>query len=152
MVRLLPGSDDPHDAAWSLLLESALEAWEVLRERVATLELSAPQAKLLLHVGRGPLRMSQLADQLGYDRSTVTDMCDRLERDGLVVRAPDPVDRRTRVVDLTDQGRARHRALVALLEPAPGAVRRLGDDVASRLARDLARLGTDGQRWSEVDA
>jgi DNA-binding MarR family transcriptional regulator len=49
----------------------------------------------------GPLRVSELAEALGLDRTTVTRHLDELEPRGLVTRQPDERDRRALVVTLT---------------------------------------------------
>jgi DNA-binding MarR family transcriptional regulator len=49
----------------------------------------------------GPLRVSELAEALGLDRTTVTRHLDELETRGLVTRRPDERDRRALVVSLT---------------------------------------------------
>jgi MarR family transcriptional regulator for hemolysin len=48
----------------------------------------------------------ELADLLGIEGPSVVSMLDRLERDGLVRRAPSPLDRRVKLAHLTDDGRA----------------------------------------------
>jgi DNA-binding MarR family transcriptional regulator len=67
----------------------------------------------------GPLRVSQLAEELGLDRTTVTRHLDDLESRGLVTRQPDERDRRAMMVSLTataqeflDDLRVRNRALI----------------------------------------
>ncbi|TXS14349.1 MarR family transcriptional regulator [Streptomyces sp. adm13(2018)] len=42
----------------------------------------------------GPVRQSALIQSLGLDASTVTKMLQRMEQCGLVLRRPDPADRR----------------------------------------------------------
>lgn len=51
--------------------------------------------------------VSQLAlgAALGVDKTTMTAMLDKLERQGLVVRTPDPNDRRARIPVVTEAGR-----------------------------------------------
>ena len=49
---------------------------------------------------------AELAEAAGVSRATMTGLIDTLERDGLVTRAPDTVDRRMMLVRLTDKGRA----------------------------------------------
>jgi DNA-binding MarR family transcriptional regulator len=49
----------------------------------------------------GPLRVSELAEALGLDRTTVTRHLDELESRGLVARRPDERDRRALLVSLT---------------------------------------------------
>lgn len=46
-----------------------------------------------------------LAQELGLDKTTMTALLDRLERDGLLVRKQDPQDRRARLPEVTDRGR-----------------------------------------------
>jgi DNA-binding MarR family transcriptional regulator len=52
-----------------------------------------------------PLRLSELAAQLGIVPRSATSVVDDLESAGLVARHPDPHDRRATLVDLTDTGR-----------------------------------------------
>ncbi|MGW0460764.1 MarR family winged helix-turn-helix transcriptional regulator [Streptomyces tendae] len=52
----------------------------------------------------GPQAPSQLADQLGLTRASVTSSLDTLERDRLVVRAPQPDDGRRLLITLTPEG------------------------------------------------
>lgn len=49
---------------------------------------------------------SQVADQIGVDRSDMVTIVDKLEREGLIKRAPDPIDRRRHLVLVTASGRA----------------------------------------------
>lgn len=49
---------------------------------------------------------AELADAAGVSRATMTGLIDTLERDGLVTREPDTVDRRMMLVCLTPKGRA----------------------------------------------
>jgi MarR family transcriptional regulator, organic hydroperoxide resistance regulator len=49
---------------------------------------------------------SQLAAAVGRDKTRLIPILDRLEARGLLRRAPDPDDRRNRIVSLTDDGRA----------------------------------------------
>src|SRR5881394_4034932 len=51
------------------------------------------------------LPLGQLAERLSCVKSNVTQLVDRLEADGLVNRAGDPNDRRSRLAVLTASGR-----------------------------------------------
>lgn len=53
----------------------------------------------------GPVPLTRIADELAVERTTLTRNLAPLQRDGLVRVAPGP-DRRTRLADLTDLGRA----------------------------------------------
>lgn len=59
-----------------------------------------------------------LGAALGLDKTTLTAVLDRLERQELIIRRPDPADRRVRIPEITDAGRtAQHET-----EPAVRAV------------------------------
>lgn len=57
-------------------------------------------------------RMSELADALGIDPSTLTRGVQRLERNGLAQRTPSAADRRVVEVALTAEGERVHQVLV----------------------------------------
>lgn len=61
----------------------------------------------LHHLDRagGTLSQNRLADYLVRDKATVARLVARMERDGFVRRAPDPVDRRLKRVLLTPSGK-----------------------------------------------
>lgn len=52
-----------------------------------------------------PYSQLALGHALGVDKTTMTALLDKLERQGLVVRTPDPNDRRARIPVPTDAGR-----------------------------------------------
>jgi DNA-binding MarR family transcriptional regulator len=52
------------------------------------------------------LRVSELAERIGWESSRLSHQLARMERRGLVRRTPHPSDRRGWEVGLTDQGRA----------------------------------------------
>jgi len=60
----------------------------------------------------GGISQRRLADEMGLTPGTVSARVDRLVADGLVVRAPDPADRRGSLVTLTDRGRDLFEAVV----------------------------------------
>jgi len=60
----------------------------------------------------GGISQRRLADEMGLTPGTVSARVDRLVTDGLVVRAPDPADRRGSLVTLTDRGRDLFEAVV----------------------------------------
>ncbi|HJQ47293.1 MAG TPA: MarR family transcriptional regulator [Amycolatopsis sp.] len=63
---------------------------------------------LLTFARRSALPMRVMGERLQLHPTSVTNIVDRLERDGLVKRLPHPTDRRTTLVEITEEGRARH--------------------------------------------
>ncbi len=60
---------------------------------------------LLTFSSRGSLPMRVMGDRLQLHPTSVTNIVDRLEGDGLVRRLPHPTDRRTTLVEITESGR-----------------------------------------------
>jgi DNA-binding MarR family transcriptional regulator len=106
---------------------------------------------LLLWLAEEPaLTQIELARRQRVEGPTVCRMVDRLERDGLVVRRPHPVDRRATEVHLTETGRdaaARGRRAIDALTGELFAA--LDDDERRTLAELLGRVidaGPGGER------
>jgi DNA-binding MarR family transcriptional regulator len=69
-------------------------------------ELTNGQFSLLMSLNRPePPPMGPVASLLAMDRTTLTAALKPLERRGLVRVIPDPSDRRSRILKLTDKGR-----------------------------------------------
>jgi DNA-binding MarR family transcriptional regulator len=77
--------------------------------------LSVVQASALLQID-GSMPMRELSARLGGHASTATGIADRLAARGLVERREDAGDRRVKRVDLTLEGAAIRRQLVACME------------------------------------
>ncbi|WP_406510154.1 MarR family winged helix-turn-helix transcriptional regulator [Streptomyces sp. NBC_00212] len=61
---------------------------------------------VLLHLEDEPVRtQSALAQAIGADKTRIIGVLDDLERRGLILRRPDPADRRARLLSLTPEGR-----------------------------------------------
>ena len=66
---------------------------------------SFSRARMLMYIAKhGPVRSIDLATSLAYAPRTVTEAIDGLERDGLVRREPDTLDRRAKRISLTPAG------------------------------------------------
>lgn len=74
-----------------------------VRERAATLGLTAPQAVALREL-TGPMTMRELAERMSCEPSNATFVVDKLEKRGLVERHADTSDRRVRRLVLTAEG------------------------------------------------
>src|SRR5438093_9057949 len=92
-------------------LFAVLHASSVLEDRVeaklAAVGLSLAKLAALRRLSEAgdSLPLGQLAERLACVKSNVTQLVDRLEADGLVSRAADANDRRSRLAVLTDAGR-----------------------------------------------
>jgi len=101
--------------------------------------LTGAQARLLSLLSLEPLPMRKLAQKLKCEPSNVTGIVDRLEERGLLVRAVSAVDRRVKMLVLTDAGiRLRQRILADLAE-APEPIARLSADDQRALREILSR-------------
>jgi DNA-binding MarR family transcriptional regulator len=60
---------------------------------------------LFRYPGLNGQRPTELADQIGITKQSVNDLLSHLEQHGYLIREPDLVDRRARVVHLTPKGR-----------------------------------------------
>ena len=80
----------------------------VQAERLAPLGLTPAQERALRLMTRSeqPLRMTELADQLGIVPRSLTRVIDTLEEAGLVHREIDPRNRRATLLHLTERGKA----------------------------------------------
>ncbi|OLR91482.1 MarR family winged helix-turn-helix transcriptional regulator [Actinokineospora bangkokensis] len=65
---------------------------------------------LLTFSKAGSLPMRVMGERLQLHPTSVTNIVDRLEADGLVRRLPHPTDRRTTLAEITDEGRTRRAA------------------------------------------
>src|SRR5262245_16415102 len=84
-------------------------------EALRPLGLTNGQFSLLAALNRGgPARRGSVAQVLGMDRTTLTAALKHLQGRGLVDVAIDPLDRRSRVLTLTEAGRALLSAAVPI--------------------------------------
>jgi len=60
---------------------------------------------LLLFAKEGALPIGKIGERLQVHRTSVTNIIDKLSRDGLVRRVPHAADRRTTLAEITDEGR-----------------------------------------------
>lgn len=110
--------------------------------------LTAPQLQALQVIvehlrqaGTG-LSLSSLSEKMGLAHSTVSGIVSRLERDGVLRRAPRPDDRRYTQVELTDQARqwVEHEMPAARLGPLETAIRKATSEELDAILTGLATL------------
>lgn len=110
-----------HELGWALgtIFRAHLQA---AQEVVGGLPGGPRGYQVLVAAHGSPGSQLSMAQQLGVDRTVMTYLLDELEQAGLVVRRPDPADRRARRVELTDAGNARLCALERDLRVAEDAL------------------------------
>lgn len=112
------------------------------RERMAAspaawsdVDLTFTQLRALFVLGRVPLRVSDLARALGMSLASASALSDRLVRQGLVARRPDPIDRRS--------------VFLVIAPPGTRLLRRLERVQTSQLTRAIRQM-TDSERRAFV--
>jgi DNA-binding MarR family transcriptional regulator len=91
--------------------------FRAVNDEMAGSGLSVARAKVLRRLcEQGPTRQSVLATNCALSPHSITDIVDGLERLGLAERRPDPVDRRAKLVAITDAGRTALHAANATWE------------------------------------
>ena len=87
------------------------------REKLARYGISQPQFFLLIALyEEDDILISRLAEKVALDKSTLTGILDRLERDGLVNRVARPEDRRSLYVCLTDKALSLKKELIQIYD------------------------------------
>jgi DNA-binding MarR family transcriptional regulator len=126
------GLDGNTPPLFCLLLKNT---WQKLsryyNQRLAGYDLSVPKALLLLEIspeiGKNP---KSLAKSLDLENSSITGLLDRLEKQGLVKRRPNPEDRRGILISLTPDGIIARQTITTLVEEMDRRIREVisGDD------------------------
>lgn len=129
------------------LADNSRQLRRLFDERVRSLGITGPQARLLLALERSPNENQAFyAERLEIEPITLTRIVDRLEEAGWVERQADPADRRARILHLTDKSRgivARLRVSVEglfedMLEGFAAEERALFAAMLERIALNLA--------------
>src|SRR6266478_8532909 len=75
-------------------------------KRLAPMGLTVRLCGVLNLLAKGAISQQELGEQLGIDRTTIVELIDELERQGVVVRRSNAADRRSYALVLTPKGRA----------------------------------------------
>src|ERR1700685_3006409 len=86
------------------LVQASFVTMAVLSKVGAEHDLSLTQLRVLAILRDRRVKMSELADYLGLDKSTITGLVDRAEKRGLLARTPNPIDGRAVDVMLSADG------------------------------------------------
>ena len=93
---------------WLRMLSCTVRIENEIRTRMrATFDVTLPRFDLMAQLERHPqgLRMGELSRRMMVTGGNITGITDQLEQEKLVVRVPDPKDRRVFTVKLTEAGR-----------------------------------------------
>jgi DNA-binding MarR family transcriptional regulator len=115
---------------------------QALHQRIAPLGVVPGQfAQLLALFEADGQTQRQLCEQVGIEQPTMANTLQRMERDGLIRREPDPADGRQARVLLTDRARDLERPLVAAAQAVNAtATRGLSAQDAAAVLAALARI------------
>lgn len=88
----------------------------LLDEQLRPMGYGTARMEALSTIARSPEPSAQIAiaKRIGIEGPTLTRMLDTLEAEGLVVRRADPNDRRTKLIELTDDGRRALEEIMAV--------------------------------------
>lgn len=95
---------------------------------------------LLTFSQRGSLPMRMMGERLQLHPTSITNIVDRLEADGLARRLPHPSDRRTTLVAITDAGRERLTASTSAVTEADFGFVGLTVDEMNKLSELLTKV------------
>ncbi len=136
---------------WALVIAS-FSGWEQrVNEAAEAVGLSPVSAWALVQLDpKAPVSQKELAARLKCNPSTVVDPTDRLEQAGLVIRRPNPRDRRVNVLVVTARGATVRKRLIARLLDPPDAFSRMpvGEQERFRevMRETLSGRGSDAAR------
>jgi len=104
-------SSDPMPEVFDLIGSIAKRMERLQAQALGQANLTAAQYMVLANLREKDGRpLGELADVMRCSKSTITGVVDTMERKGLVVREPNPGDRRSHLLCLTQQGRALRRS------------------------------------------
>jgi DNA-binding MarR family transcriptional regulator len=106
--------------AWRLLMNAGQRHLATVTATIEEMGLSRVMAEYLgaiCQLPAGPT--NQLAARFGVDPGWVTDIVDRLEAKGKVVRRPSPDDRRVKILEPTPSGRETFAAMEEIFSTPP---------------------------------
>ena len=141
-----PGHRQPSVLAWMRLARVYDKVQRQTQQHLRRFGLTTAQFDVLAHVGAAEgLCQQELAERLLVTKGNVCGLIDRMEQAGLIVRRPDPTDRRVHRLELTAEGRrlyaeavpAQERLIASLLAELTPEEQRTLHALLRRLDRSL---------------
>ena len=132
-----PVADEAWRAMASLVIDNR-DSWK--RAVVERTGLPFSRIRVLRRLARGPMTVKQVAAAATMDAPAATVAVNDLEDRGLVVRTPEPTNRRCKVVSLTDTGRDMVQTIDETDDPAPNILLGLDEAELEKLQAILSKL------------
>lgn len=134
------------DAVWRDLSRFVLDNRESWRRAVIDQTgLPFSRIRILKRLARSPLTVKEVAHSATIDAPAATVAINDLEERGLVVREVDPANRRSKLVSLTEAGRAVVAGIDSADDPAPDPLAALDDADLRTLCAILDKLAHPAQ-------
>jgi len=139
--RVSGGPEEAASEAWFTLLRYMERHTELMTDALKREGVSPVMAGFLDEIAKHPpAPMTRLVNHLGVDAAWVTDVVDKLEARGDVVRRPSPEDRRVKLIEVTEAGRRTHRVIEGIMRTPPQALLECSETDVRALARIAQRL------------
>ncbi len=136
----LPSTEPTPEEVWRLMTHVVQDTRDPWKRAVAErMGMPFSRFRVLRRLLPGPLQLKELARSAAMDAPATTVVVNDLEERGLVAREMDPADRRSKLVTLTDAGRAAIAHALATPDPPPPALAGLTPGQL-RTLRDLLGL------------
>ena len=136
---------------------SIMRAQQILMARLNALlkplGLTFPRYEALMLLSftkSGALPLGKVGERLQVHRTSVTNIVDKLEADGLVRRVPHVADRRTTLAEITDEGRDVAQRATVLLNADAFGLAALGDHEQEQVTDLLRTLRIEAGDFEEV--
>jgi DNA-binding MarR family transcriptional regulator len=114
------------------------DGWK--RDVIETSGLPFSRIRVLRRLARKAMSLREIAEATMMDAPAATVAINDLEDRGLAVRTPDPADRRSKLVSLTQAGCDVVARIDRVEDPAPPSIAALSDDDLRALRDVLAKL------------
>jgi DNA-binding MarR family transcriptional regulator len=114
------------------------DAWK--RTVIEHTGLPFSRVRVLRRLAKRPMTAKEIAAAATMDAPATTVAVNDLQERGLVVREADPTNRRSKLISLTDAGRALVDGIDGLDDPAPRAVTDLPNAELRTLQRILGKM------------
>ncbi|WP_082346028.1 MarR family winged helix-turn-helix transcriptional regulator [Kitasatospora sp. MY 5-36] len=125
---------------WQGMNALVLERYDRRKSVAEALDMSFSRVRALRRLVAGPITLRELAERLGADPPYTSVIVDDLVRRGLAERITNPVDRRSKLVHLTEEGEAKAAIATGILSTPPDALLALPPEDIRVLDRVVAKL------------